>query len=179
MLLHQIQSTLYVATAYVDTACGPVGDRRLDGAAVVDIGRDAVDVGERRHTHPQRDLLTRSRARNKITCSKAPVEEHLGTRVRSFAYRHGQSSPSVRRLVRAAGFDSACAVDDAFRRPDEDVFRLSGFLVRSTRSAHDVGDWVAGVGAPLAPRRERPQTRAWRVYRRGGVSTRVKQEWAL
>jgi peptidoglycan/xylan/chitin deacetylase (PgdA/CDA1 family) len=179
MALRGIRATLYVATRYAETATGPAGDRMLGWSTVVDLRARGVEFGAHSHTHPQLDVLTRSRATYEIQHSKALLEEHLGARVRSFAYPYGYSSPSVRRLVREAGFDSACAVGNAFSHPGEDIFRLSRITVRPTTTARDVAEWVRGVGAPPAPRFERATTRAWRVYRRAGVWTGVRKEREL
>jgi peptidoglycan/xylan/chitin deacetylase (PgdA/CDA1 family) len=179
MAVRGLRVTLYVATGYVETATGPAGDRMLDWATVVDLHARGVELGAHSHTHPQLDVLTRSRATYEIRHSKALLEEHLGTRVRSFAYPHGYSSASVRRLVREASFDSACAVGNAFSHPGEDIFRLSRIIVHPTTTARDVAEWVRGVGAPPAPRFERASTRAWRVYRRAGVWTGVRKEREL
>jgi peptidoglycan/xylan/chitin deacetylase (PgdA/CDA1 family) len=179
MAAREIHATLYVATGYVESASGPAGDSMLDWPAVVDLSTRGVEVGAHSHSHPQLDVLTTSQASYEIGRSKALLEDHLGVPVRSFAYPHGYSSPGVRRLVREAGFDCACAVGNAFSRPGEDVFRLSRILVRSTTTAGQVGEWIRGIGLPLAPRRERARTAAWRLFRHAGVWTGVRKEWEV
>ena len=182
MAVRRIRATLYVATGYMESEIGPGGERMLGWPAIVDLHACGVEVGAHTHTHPQLDVLTRALAQDEIARSKALLEEHLGAAVRSFAYPHGYSSASVRRLVRDAGFDSACAVGNTFSSPGEDAFRLSRIMVRSTTTADQVADWVRGAGAPPARRRERARTRAWRCYRRAAVWMGLRKEselWAL
>ena len=174
-----IRATLYVATRYIESEIGPGTERMLDWPAIVELHASGVELGAHSHTHPQLDVLTRARAEYEIAHSKALLEAHLGAAVRSFAYPHGYSSASVRRLVRDAGFDSACAVGNTFSRPDESRFRLSRIMVRSTTTAREVADWVRGAGAPPARRRERARTTAWRCYRRAAVRTGLRKESQL
>ncbi|HZE04439.1 MAG TPA: polysaccharide deacetylase family protein [Solirubrobacteraceae bacterium] len=169
-------ATLYVTTGYVETGRGPGGDPMLDWPAVLGLRDAGVEMGAHSHTHPQLDTLSRERARYEIELCKAVLEERLGSRVRSFAYPHGYSSAGVRRLVREAGYDSACAVGNALSHPHDDVMRLARIMVRATTTADDVAAWMEGFGAPVAPRHERMRTRAWRAYRRAGVRTGLRAE---
>ncbi|MGZ6616424.1 MAG: polysaccharide deacetylase family protein [Solirubrobacteraceae bacterium] len=174
-----IRCTLYAATAYTETATGPAGEPMLSWSELTALQARGVEVGAHSHTHPQLDVLTRSCVSHEIDHSKELLEAHLRTRVRSFAYPHGYSSPSVRRLVRAAGFDSACGVGNAFSHPQDDVFRLARIMVRADTTASAVANWIAGRGAPLAPLHERGRTRAWRLYRRAAVRAGVRKEREL
>lgn len=176
MVRRGIAATLYVTTGYVETGRGPDRDRMLDWGSVGALRADGVEVGAHSHTHPQLDTLTREQARYEIEHSRAVLEERLQAPVRSFAYPHGYSSAGVRRLVREAGFASACAVGNAFSHPHDDVLRLARIMVQATTTADDVAAWVEGTGAPVAPRHERMRTRAWRAYRRAGVRTGLRAE---
>ncbi len=171
-----IRSTLYVTTGYTEATSGPRGDRMLDWTDLAELDAQGVELGGHSHTHPQLDTLNRATARYEIGHSKALLEERLGRRVRSFAYPHGYSGPAVRRLVRTAGFDSACGVGNALSHPQDDLFSLARIMTRSTTSKADVAAWIEGRGAPLAPRHERVKTRAWRLYRRLGVAAGVRSE---
>jgi peptidoglycan/xylan/chitin deacetylase (PgdA/CDA1 family) len=176
MVERGIRSTLYVTTGYTETATGPRGDRMLDWSDLVELDAHGVELGGHSHTHPQLDTLTRARASHEIRHCKALLEQQLGKRVRSFAYPHGYSGPAVRRLVRAAGFDSACGVGNAFSHPRDDQFGLARIMPRSTTTEADVAAWIHGTGAPVSPRLERVRTRAWRQYRRLGVATGLRSE---
>jgi len=39
-------------------------------------------------------------------------------------------------------------------------------MIRDVTSLHDLEQWLAGAGAPIAPRREQIRTRGWRFVRR-------------
>jgi hypothetical protein len=86
--------------------------------------------------------------------------------VPSFAYPNGYSSAAVRRLVRAAGYRSACSVKNAFSSLEDDRFSLARLTVRSTTTRTELEEWLDGRGAPPAPQREHARTRMWRLYRR-------------
>ena len=174
MMQRGICSTLYVTTGFVESGVGPHGDRMLDWAALDELQASDVELGGHSHSHPHLDTLTRSRAAHEIRHCKALLEQRLRNPVRSFAYPHGYSSPGVRRIVREAGYDSACAVGNALSHSADDHFRLARLMVRShTTSAH-VAAWLTGEGAPLAERRERARTLGWRAYRRLGARTSAR-----
>ena len=56
---------------------------------------------------------------------KALLEDHLGQKVSSFAYPHGYHSAAIKRLVREAGYTSACAVGYAMSSTTTDPFALA------------------------------------------------------
>lgn len=71
----------------------------------------------------------------------------------------------MRRQVSSAGFDSACAVANAFSSAHDQCLALSRLMVTSDTGEDEVVAWMNGSGAP-----ERPHHRAlafgWRQYRR-------------
>ena len=125
-----------------------------------------MELGGHSHTHPHLDSLSPAQAREEITRCKTLLEERLTAPVRSFAYPNGYSSRTVRRLVREAGYRSACSVKDQLSSTDDDVFSLARLMVRADTSLIELRSWLAGVGRPIAPTRERLRTRAWRLNRR-------------
>jgi peptidoglycan/xylan/chitin deacetylase (PgdA/CDA1 family) len=163
------------ATLYATT--GLVGGRSPGGAPMLgwrDLAEAAasVEVGGHTHTHPQLDTVPPARARDEVERCKALLEDRLGAPVRSFAYPHGYSSAPVRAIVRQAGFQSACAVKNAFSSTADDRFALARLTVRRDTPDALIDAWLRGQAAPIAPRRERPRTRAARVARR--VRARVR-----
>lgn len=128
-----------------------------------------IELGAHSHTHPQLDTIRRQRASEEIDTSKELLEGALGHRVRSFAYPHGYSNGVVRQLVANAGFDSACAVRNAFSSPFDNLFMLARLTVRSDTSLRRIESWIVGEDAPVAGVHELWQTRGWRHVRRARV----------
>jgi peptidoglycan/xylan/chitin deacetylase (PgdA/CDA1 family) len=164
-------ATLYAATGFVGRR-SPGGSPMLGWRDLAEVADGPVEIGGHTHTHPQLDVVSRARARDEIERSKAVLEEALGTRVRSFAYPHGYSTAGVRAMVRAAGFDSACAVGNAFSSAADHRFALARLTVRADTPIERIAAWLRGGGAPMAPRHELARTRAARVARRLRASVR-------
>ncbi len=164
-----IAATVYVTTGFLEQGSWPQGSPMLDGAALRELAQGDVEVGGHSHTHPQLDTLTRNKSRDELRRCKSLLEDALSMPVRSFAYPHGYSSAAVRRQVQEEGFDSACGVGNALSHDGDDAFHLARLMVRATTTTTDIAAWVAGSGAPLAPRREAVKTRLWRSYRRLSV----------
>jgi peptidoglycan/xylan/chitin deacetylase (PgdA/CDA1 family) len=165
-----LRATLYVATALLrgrpwSEAVPALGASMLDWSLLRDVAEDGTEIGAHSHTHPHLDTLSREHARDEVVGPKRLLEDELQREVSSFAYPNGYSSPSVRRLVRDAGYRSACSVKNAFSSPDDDRFSLARLTVRSTTSLTELEEWLGGRAAPPAPQRELARTRVWRLYR--------------
>jgi peptidoglycan/xylan/chitin deacetylase (PgdA/CDA1 family) len=163
--------TLYVTTGFLRGSRGAASapgfdDRMLAWSQLPELESEGVELGGHSHTHPHLDTLSPAQAREQITRCKTLLEERLTRPVRSFAYPNGYSSRTVRRLVREAGYRSACSVKDQLSSKDDDIFALARLMVRADTSLPVLRSWLAGVGPPIAPTRERLRTRAWRLNRR-------------
>jgi peptidoglycan/xylan/chitin deacetylase (PgdA/CDA1 family) len=170
--------TLYVTTGLLEGTPRPVDARPLGPMLhwrhLAELPRESVEIGAHSHSHPQLDTLSRSAAEAEVRVPKALLEEELGEPVASFAYPHGYRSALVRRLVREAGYDSACAVRNALSPLSDDRYSLARLTVMRTTSSAELEAWLAGGGAPVAPRHDGLRTRAWRAYRRArSVVTRT------
>jgi peptidoglycan/xylan/chitin deacetylase (PgdA/CDA1 family) len=168
---HGLRATLYVATALLrgcpwSESFPALGASMLDWSLLQAVAEDGTEIGAHSHTHPHLDTLRRDHARDEIVRPKRLLEEELQREVPSFAYPNGYSSAAVRRLVREAGYRSACSVKNALSSPDDDRFSLARLTVRATTSLTELGEWLEGRGAPPALQRERARTRGWRLYRR-------------
>jgi len=174
LLQREIRSTVYVTTGYLGMPRGPGGLAMLDGPRLRQLAEAGVEIGGHTHSHPQLDVLPARRASEEIISCKTTLETALGQRVRTFAYPHGYSSANVRRLVRMAGYDSACAVMNALANPEGDPFRIARLTVTATTTTSEISAWIRGSGRSPAPQAERFQTRAWRTYRRCAVRLGIR-----
>jgi len=135
-------------------------------------GTGLAEIGGHTDSHPQLDIVEPARARREIECCRALLGDALGAPPRSFAYPHGYSDTGVRAMVRAAGFDSACAVRNAFSSAADDRFALARLTVRADTPAERIAAWLSGCAARTAHRREAVRTRAGRLARRVRAGSR-------
>jgi peptidoglycan/xylan/chitin deacetylase (PgdA/CDA1 family) len=166
-----LASVLYVTTGFLDgcpatPAQARPADATLHWSQLAELTATGVEIGAHSHTHPYLDTLPAAAAREEIVRSKALLEDELGRPVESFAYPNGYSSAAVRRLVREAGYRSACAVGNTLSSAGDDRFALARLTVRDTTTTAELARWLEGTGAPPPRTRERVSTRAWRAYRR-------------
>ena len=99
----------------------------LTWGALQRLARDGISVGAHTLTHPILTRLSAQEAAHEITASRERLEAALGRPVRHFAYPNGQPedlSPEVRRLVKWAGYHSACTMIEGFNRPGDDQWSL-------------------------------------------------------
>ena len=167
------------ATAYLTTgALG--GDPRcllppapmMTLRQIQDVADCGLEVGAHTVTHPQLDTLPAASVREELRTPKALLEDILGQPVPAFAFPHGYNSPAVRRLVQRAGYGSAVAVRDALSSTRDDPYRIARLMLKNTDTTAELADWLRGLGAPVAPFRDRPRTVGWRVYRRSRAALR-------
>jgi len=172
----QLPSTLYVTTGALRGRGCPAPHLVLPPAPMLswsqlaELPEQGVEIGAHSHTHPQLDVVAPKVAAEEMRHSKRLLEDTLGSVVSSFAYPYGFQSATVRRLARAAGYTSACAVINALSSPTDDPFALARLTVRADTNPARLRAWLAGADARIAPCPERMRTRAWRLYRaaRGG-----------
>jgi peptidoglycan/xylan/chitin deacetylase (PgdA/CDA1 family) len=177
LLERNIDSTLYVTTGFVSARAGAEesrGAQMLDWEQLAKVSAAGVEIGAHGHSHAQLDAIPTSRAAAEISHCRSLLEDRLQGEITSFAYPHGYSSPRVRRLVRQAGYRSACGVKNTFSSTRDDRFALARLMLRSDTPLARVDAWLAGKGAPVARPGESARTRLWRVYRRAGVTLHLR-----
>ena len=171
-------ATLYIATAFVNGSSrwlqreGETQRPMVTWEQVADINAQGIECGAHSHRHLQLDTLSRAMAREEIVQSKRIIEDHLGLEIHSFAYPFGYSSPSVRQLVRDAGFTSACAVNHALSSTMSDPFALARLMVGANTSVDALATLLyRGRGASLLTTvYQRARTPVWQVARRGSAT---------
>ena len=177
LVSHHFAATLYITTGFVGHTSrwlAPLGEGArpmLTWSQIAEIQAQGVECGAHSLSHPQLDLIGRAAARDEITGAKNQLEQRLGRPVETFAYPNGYYTATVRRLVREAGYRSACGVKHAMSARTDDCFALARLMVpyTDTPDLASFGRLLAGEGLPVAPARRRLGTRGWRLARRVSV----------
>jgi peptidoglycan/xylan/chitin deacetylase (PgdA/CDA1 family) len=138
----------------------------LDWSQLAELCELNVEIGAHSHTHRQLDTLPPSAIADEILQSKEMLEDALGLEVPSFAYPHGFHCAKTRRVVQALGCNSACAVMNSFSSSVDCVHSLARLTIRATTTTNELGAWLGGQGARVAPYPEKMRTTAWRLCRR-------------
>jgi peptidoglycan/xylan/chitin deacetylase (PgdA/CDA1 family) len=162
---NSIRSTVYVESAHVGTA-GRDGVLRMDGGAIAAAIQAGVSIGAHSRTHAQLDIASSGDAWREIADSRSELSELTGTEVSSFAYPHGFYSNETSSMVKRAGYSSAVAVKNAFSHRLDDPFAIARITITGDTQLDSFKNICNGDGRPLAWRRERLRTTAWRWGRR-------------
>jgi peptidoglycan/xylan/chitin deacetylase (PgdA/CDA1 family) len=171
LLAQSLPSTLYVTTGMLRDRSRrrvplPGPSRMLDWAQLSELEEQKVEIGAHSHTHPELDLNRAAAARDEIRRCKQLLEDELGHEVPSFAYPYGLSSGKIRRLVREAGYVSACSVKNALSSPADDLFALARLTVFADTTTEQLRRWLVGYGARvLTGGPDGPYTVGRRLYR--------------
>jgi len=132
---HGCVATLYVPTAYVGGTCGWLqgdgeGARQMaTWSHLAEVSAGGIECGGHSHSHVQMDAIPAAIANTEIARCKSMLEDHLGQGVFSFAYPSGWTTASVKRLVHAAGYTSACAIKNMLSSSADDPFELARLVV--------------------------------------------------
>ena len=165
-------ATVFVTTGYVGSTSAWLarqgeGERpMMSWSEIAEVSAAGVECGAHGHTHVQLDIASRARARAEIGLSVRALEAVVGP-VESFAYPHGYHSRTVRREVRRAGLEGACAVADGLASTGDDRFALPRVIVPAHTTAEAL---LQRIERDRPASRRRPVRRtAWRAARRAGA----------
>jgi peptidoglycan/xylan/chitin deacetylase (PgdA/CDA1 family) len=156
-----IPSTVYVTTGQVGTR-GWLSAQQVSKLALL----PGVEVGAHGVRHERLDELPQAELVHELRSSRAHLQDLIGRRVNTFAYPHGAHDRRVRAAVIAEGYRSAAAVKNALCHSGDDPFAIARFTVTGATPPQRLVDVLNEKGAPLAWRRERLRTRAYRTARR-------------
>ena len=165
-------ATLYVVAGLIGktsqwlAALGEGERPMLDASELRELAEFGIEIGGHSMTHPELDVLDRQAAYDEIFNSRVVLEDTLGTAVRSFAYPHGYSSRTTRKLVQDAGYASAVRVRHALSEVSESVFGLSRLVITEEHDRDAFLSLLEGPGLPVAPSQDRLVADAWRLARR-------------
>lgn len=179
-----LTATLYVVTGFVggtsrwlqreEETTRPM----LTWEQLREISRHGIECGAHSHSHRQLDILSSGEAYDEIVRPKRLLEDHLGHKVLSFAYPHGYHSAATKRLVKQAGYTSACAVKFAMSSKTVDPFALARLQVSADTSTDDVGALLAkSTPSILATIYMNVRVPVWRFARSRSASVSHYPEW--
>jgi peptidoglycan/xylan/chitin deacetylase (PgdA/CDA1 family) len=165
-------ATLFVTTGWLHDA-GPYAagyplGRMLTWRQTDEIAAAGIEIGAHGHSHAQLDQLGDAALREELRRSRELLQDRLGRAVATMAYPYGYSSARVRREVRAAGYDAACAVANSVLSGRHDPLALPRLTVRA-------GTSIAGFGRALLGRGflgDHVLTKGYAVVRRSRYATR-------
>ena len=168
---HAVSATVYVVASHVDGTSSwlPMVEERsqpmMSWSDLRSLGDVGIEVGAHSMSHVELDVVRPSRRRREIAQSRSLLRDRLDAEVRSFAYPYGYHSAQVVAEVRAAGFESACAVKDRWSHSDDDPFALSRLFVWDTTTADGLRKML--TSPPSGPPKDSPTARVLRVGWRG------------
>jgi peptidoglycan/xylan/chitin deacetylase (PgdA/CDA1 family) len=151
---HGTPSTMYVVTDHIGATSSWLPHPAERDAPMMTwdevrrLHASGVEVGAHSRSHAELDVLGREQCHDEIAGSRRRLADELGVAVMSFAYPHGYHSRSVVEAVRAAGFESACAVNDRWCLDTDDRFALSRQFVWNTTTADELRSMLLGPPTP-------------------------------
>ena len=116
---YQFPAIIFVPTDLVGTKGHLVWDQ------ILEMANNGIDIGSHTRHHAYLPDLTYEHQRDEIFGSKQILEEKLGRPVRHFAYPIGGFSEQIKRLVKDAGYVSACATNRGYDKRNEDPYELN------------------------------------------------------
>ncbi|WP_245681687.1 polysaccharide deacetylase family protein [Actinomadura kijaniata] len=182
---HGFPATVFVTTGWLADAGPDAAGRPLDTMMAWSQVREAaahgVEIGGHSHSHPQLDQLGDAALRDELTRNRGLLEDRAGVPITTMAYPFGYSSARVRRAVRAAGYETACAVANRLADPRrlgdgsaarDDVLAVPRLTVRMSTSLATFATIVDGRNISLIFLRDRALTKGYAVLRRARYGVR-------
>jgi peptidoglycan/xylan/chitin deacetylase (PgdA/CDA1 family) len=88
------------------------------------------EIGSHTATHPWLTRVTVAKAREEIAGSRKKLEDQFGVPVKHFCYPYGDWNETVRDLVAAAGYQTACTTAPGVNTPADSAFALKRLTAR-------------------------------------------------
>lgn len=104
-------------------------DRMLSWAEIEVMQRAGIDFGGHSDTHPLLPYEPEEAVAREVWTCKQKIEEHLGGKVRAFAYPNGDWNDQVRRQVAQAGYECAFTTQRGWYRAGEDRYTIRRILL--------------------------------------------------
>jgi peptidoglycan/xylan/chitin deacetylase (PgdA/CDA1 family) len=113
-----------------DVAVGEAPEPMMDAAQVREWIAAGHDIGAHTLTHPWLTRISVSKAREEITASRKKLEDTFGRPIQHFCYPYGDWNETVRDLVAAAGYETACTTQPGVNTAGDSPFALKRFTAR-------------------------------------------------
>lgn len=169
-------ATLYVTTGFIGSTSrwmqreGEATRLMLTWEQLTEICMCGVELGGHGHSHRRLDTLPFAIAQDEIIHCKGLLEGHLGQEVLSFAYPHGYHSATTKRLVREAGYTSACAVSYAMSSEVTDTLALARLRIGPDTSVDALAALLTKPLPSVATTiYKRTRASVWRLVRRSSA----------
>jgi peptidoglycan/xylan/chitin deacetylase (PgdA/CDA1 family) len=133
---------------------------------LIEIQKCGIEIGAHTVTHAALDLLPTAAVKDEIANSKRMLEDGLGRPVVSFAYPFGYQNATVRDVVKAEGYSSACAVQYRMCVPHDDPFALPRHIALDGWDNKTFAAVLEGRPQRFPNFLDRTRSHAWRAARR-------------
>ncbi len=167
---YKFTATLFVVTGYVGwhtlflAGEGEQHRAMLSWEQIAEM--EDIQIGAHSHTHPQMDIIPLSQAREEIQLSKQLLETRLSRPVTTFSYPYGYYTRDVEKLVRHAGFTSACSVGQAMASTSNFVFAIPRIVITPSVNQQILEQYLHGVGIRKLGKHWGILRVGWRLVRR-------------
>jgi len=127
---HQIPAIIYLATGLIGKtnqwmSMPTFSERKmLSWMQIKKMLSQGVDFGSHTVSHPKLIELDDDRVSEELSQSKKIIEDQLGIECRHFAFPFGLLNERTSRLVKKAGFKTACTTRSGFNNTDRDSLML-------------------------------------------------------
>jgi len=129
---YQFPAIIFVPSDLVGT------EGHLVWGQIEEMHKNGIDIGSHTRFHKYLPDLSFEEQKDEIIESKRILEEAFGSEIKHFAYPIGGFSDQIKRLVKEAGYQSACATNRGYDRTNEDVYELN----RIRFGDKDINDFV-------------------------------------
>ena len=165
-------ATIYLTTAFIGRTSrwlvreGEDSRPILNWEQIEDINSSGVECAGHTHCHVALDTLSAERQRDEVTRSKEVLEHHLNCEVTSIAYPFGYYNSLTKKIVKEAGYKSACAVKYSVSSVSDDPFALARLMIDADMDIQDFAQILTGKPR-LKDHFKRARSALWRLIRHG------------
>lgn len=172
-----VPAAVYVTTGVLG-GTSPGGDRMLTWSQVCELAAVGFEIGGHTHLHHQLDTVPTAVAFTDVRECRDRLQDRLGHPVAGFAYPHGYSTRTIRRMVRDLGFTHAYAVRNSVSTDRDDRYAISRLTVTADVDSARLAAWLQDRELPAQPWPRPLLVAGWRAYRRAKALRSGPSAWA-